>query len=167
MKEHNETSNPHRRSGLLLLLGLAVMLMGIAFCALLWRGYQRASAFDSWQERPAVVLASWIEALPQPGSEPPRFRFRVRYEYEIDGQKHISTNLKEIVGNTRQRSKVEALEKRYLVAATAVCFVNPEDPTDALLLRPTKAPGYTLWFPALFAVGGAGMCVVALRRSHR
>ena len=113
------------------------------------------------------MLASWIETVPQPGSEPPRYRFRVRYRYEIDGRMHISNRLREIVGTTRQWAKVAALKERFPVAASVICFVNPADPGEAVLLRPTKAPGYTLWFPALFAVGGAGMCVVALRRGHR
>jgi hypothetical protein len=33
-------------------------------------------------------------------------------------------------------------------------YVNPDDPTEALLEHETKAPGYSIWFPAWFLVGG-------------
>jgi hypothetical protein len=33
-------------------------------------------------------------------------------------------------------------------------FVNPHDPTEVLIEHETKAPGYSIWFPALFLLGG-------------
>jgi hypothetical protein len=44
------------------------------------------------------------------------------------------------------------------------CRVNPADPAVAVLRIDSRAPGYSLWFPALFVVGGVGIVVGALRR---
>ena len=143
------------------------MVLGLSFMALLWKGYLAAKSFDSWVETPAKVTAAWIETVPQPGSEPPRYAFRVRYQYERDGAVLSGTRLKEIPGNTRQRAKVERWEARYPVGSETVCYVNPDAAEEAVLVRPTKAPGYTLWFPGLFAVGGAGMALYGLARRHR
>lgn len=152
------------RNGLLLTLGLAVMLIGLGFCWLLARGYLAAKRYDSWIPTPATVVSAWIKTVPQPGSEPPRHEFQVRYTYSAGGASQAGTRLKEIPGNTRQRSKVEKLQRRFAVGSQVTCFVDPNDPAMAILIRPTKAPGYTLWFPGLFVVGGAGMCLSACRR---
>ncbi len=143
------------------------MLLGLGFCFLLGRGYLTAASFDAWRPTRATVLASWIEGVPQPGSALVRYEFKVRYRYEANGESQVSTRVREIASNTRKRSKVERLQAQFAVGDEVTCYVDPEDPSQAILLRPTKAPGYTLWFPALFAVGGAGMCVVALRKRHR
>jgi hypothetical protein len=45
-----------------------------------------------------------------------------------------------------------------------VCFVNPADPSFAILEKDSKAVIYTIWFPGLFVVGGLGMAVQALRK---
>ena len=143
------------------------MLSGLVFFWLLARGFFAAKVYDSWIPTPAKVVSAWIETLPQPGSEPPRYEFQVRYIYNVNSVPHTGTRLKEIPGNTRQRSKVEKLEARFPVDAEVTCFVDPTDPAKAILIRPTKAPGYTLWYPGLFVVGGAGMCYSACRRRWR
>ena len=161
-----ESTSDRSRIGLLLTLGLSVMLLGLAFCWLLARGYSAAKAYDSWIPTPAKVVSAWIETIPQPGSEPPRYEFQVRYAYNAGGAPQTGTRLKEIPGNTRQRGKVEKLENQFSVGNEDTCYVNPTIPGMAILIRPTKAPGYTLWFPGLFVIGGAGMCFSAIRRKR-
>ena len=143
------------------------MALGLAFCWLLARGYHAAKGYDSWIPTPAKVNSAWIKMVPQPGAEPPRYTFKVRYSYTTNGTAQTGTRLKEIPGNTRLRSKVEKLESRFAVGKQVTCYVNPADPTMAILIRPTKAPGYTWWFPGLFVVGGAGMCFAAFRQRRR
>lgn len=152
-----------KRSGLLFTLGLSVVMLGMFFCWLLFRGYLAAKSYDAWIETPATVVSAWIQSVPQPGAEPPRYEFKVRYTYEVEGEAQTGTRLKEIPGNTRVRKKVEGLESRFPLGQETSCYVDPSDPTMAILVRPTKAPGYTLWFPGLFVVGGVGMCVFAMR----
>jgi hypothetical protein len=35
--------------------------------------------------------------------------------------------------------------------------VNPAEPSFAILKTDSLAPGYSIWFPALFVVGGLGI----------
>lgn len=157
----------NRRSGLLLLLGVSLLVLGLSFCLLLWRGYLAAKTYDLWVETPATVLASWIETESQPGGEPDRYAFRVRYRFLWQGEPFVSTRYTDLAKNSRHRRRIERRQANYAVGKNTVCFVNPDDPREALLKKPTKAPGYTLWFPGLFAVAGLGMCLVAIRRRHR
>ncbi|MDB2327405.1 DUF3592 domain-containing protein, partial [bacterium] len=93
----------------------------MAFCWLLARGYSAAKAYDSWIPTPAKVVSAWIETIPQPGSEPPRYEFQVRYAYHAGGAPQTGTRLKEIPGNTRQRGKVEKLENQFSVGNEVTC----------------------------------------------
>jgi hypothetical protein len=43
------------------------------------------------------------------------------------------------------------------------CRVHPRDPDFAVLKPDSLAPGYSIWFPALFVVGGLGMAGKAAR----
>lgn len=149
---------------LLVMLGSALMFVGLGFSALLLKGFLAASAYDSWVPREATVLSSWIEEIPQPGSDPSRYRFRLRYRYRMGETWQIGTRFQDIERKTRSRERVERLLNRYGPCTSVRCYVNPEVPEESMLIRPTKAPGYTLWFPGLFVVGGSGMCVVAFRR---
>ena len=42
----------------------------------------------------------------------------------------------------------------FPVGSRVLAFVNPNDPTEVLIEHETKAPGYSIWFPALFLLGG-------------
>jgi hypothetical protein len=45
-----------------------------------------------------------------------------------------------------------------------ICYVDPKSPDRAVLKRDTKAALYSIWFPCLFVIGGAGMILSALFR---
>jgi hypothetical protein len=44
------------------------------------------------------------------------------------------------------------------------CRVDPANPDFAVLKPDSLAPGYSIWFPALFVIGGPGIAVRALTR---
>ena len=50
----------------------------------------------------------------------------------------------------------------HLIEETT-CYVNPVEFNSAYLKPDSLAPGYSIWFPALFVVGGLGMVISALR----
>lgn len=148
-------------------LGLSVAIVGMIFVALLYRGYRMASAYDSWTEVPCMVLSSWVEEIPQPGTSVPWYQFRVRYRYDIESVRHVSERVSDLDKSTRKRPKAERLQERFPVGASTICYVNPNNHAGAILKRPTKASGYSIWFPCLFVIGGFGMTLVAVFRKHR
>ncbi|MEM1444175.1 MAG: hypothetical protein AAGF67_17645, partial [Verrucomicrobiota bacterium] len=54
--------------------------------------------------------------------------------------------------------------ERYQPDTNLVCYVDPKNPDFAVLKKDTKAALYSIWFPGLFVVGGAGMILTALVR---
>ncbi len=152
----------------LAVLGASLVVMGLIFAALLWKGYRAAARFQDWEPHPCTVVAAWVETIARPGVSADSLRFRVRYRYEVAGVEHLSERIGDIERTTTRPAKLEALKERYPVGAVLTCYVNPAKTSEALLKRPTRAPGYTIWFPGLFVAGGVGMMIWALagRRAY-
>jgi len=149
------------------LLGLLVTGIGVLFCGLLWIGFRKARAMDEWQATRCTILQSDIESYRPTPHSPPTHRWLLEYAYVFEGERYTSERFKKMDGPTGHRQNVEARLKEYAPGSTAVCYVNLDDPTWAVLKRDTKAPGYTLWFPALFVLGGLGVIGGSVRNFLR
>jgi len=148
-------------------IGLALALAGGFFCWLMWRSFTRAHEMRAWPQVPCLVLVSEIEERQIDPSSSPETRFKVEYGYEWQGQPFTSEHWG-WRGNpwSSERSKAETLVNKYPVGSRSVCFVNPQQPDFAVLQPDSQAAGYSIWFPALFVVGGLGIAFRALLRGQ-
>ena len=146
-------------------IGLLLALAGAVFLWLMWRSFQRASAMREWPEVEAVVLRSEVGERRIGDVGPAEFRFEVLYGYEWQGER-LSSDRRSLRGSPWSKRPEEArqLVRDYPVGHRVTCMVNPADSKLAVLEADSKAPGYSIWFPALFLVGGAGIVVGAWMR---
>ncbi|WP_367873489.1 DUF3592 domain-containing protein [Luteolibacter sp. Populi] len=146
-------------------IGLALTLAGAVFCWLMWRSFQRARAEDHWPVVPCVILESGIQDRQIDPNSPPERRFAVKYAYVRDDQSYTSELVRLRGSGWSSKTDVaEAYIEKYPEGSNQECHVNPENPEQAVLEKESKAPGYSLWFPAIFVVGGIGMVAGAWRR---
>lgn len=147
------------------LVGLVLAGAGSVFFWLMWRSYQRAQHLDhDWPVVPCVILESGTEERRIDPNSPPEFRYKLSFGFEWDGQAHRSTLVKlRGSGWSSSRDVAEAYIQRYPEGSQQECHVNPDQPEQAVLEKESKAPGYSLWFPGIFIVGGLGMVVGAWR----
>lgn len=152
----------------LTLIGLMLALIGGVFCALMWRSFQRARHVDQWPVVSCVILRSEMDERQVDPNGPVERRFSVLYGYEWDGEKYNS-ELWKLRGSgwSSKEDVIQSLIERYPEASTQQCHVNPDKPEEAVLEVESKAPGYSLWFPALFVVGGLGIVIGAWRPDHQ
>lgn len=144
-------------------IGLAVALVGAVFVYLLWNSYKKASATREWTETPCLVIMSKVgERSAEHISR--EYNWSVEYLYEFGGES-FSGKRHTLRGSkwSSRKDGVEALIKQYPVDEQAVCFVNPDEPSEAILEHDSKAAGYSIWFPMLFVIGGLGIMVSSLR----
>lgn len=118
-----------------------------------------------WKEVPCVILTTEIEERHIDG---PEFRLSLAYGYEWLGTAHTGERLT-LRGNpwSSDRRKIEKQADAYPVSARLTCRVNPADPRIAVLKPDSLAPGYSIWFPALFVAGGAGLVIGVWRKLPR
>ena len=142
-------------------IGLALAVMGGFFVFVLGRGYIRAKETREWPGHPAVVVVS--EVGDRQIGKAKEYCHKLVYEYRIDGEFYRGERLKRRENPyLKEESKILPSVNSFPVGGKVEAFVNPDDPTEALLKHETKAPGYSIWFPALFLVGGLMVLVRAL-----
>lgn len=144
-------------------IGLALAFAGGLFCWLMWRSFARAHEMRAWPPVPCVVLVSEIEERQIDRSSSPETRFKVEYGYEWQGRSFTSNHWG-WRGNpwSSERSKADRLVEKYPVGSRTICYVNTQQPDFAVLQPDSQAPGYSIWFPALFVAGGLGIAFRAL-----
>lgn len=91
------------------------------------------------------------------------YRLGILFGYDFNGEPYSSENY-DLRGNAwlKDAQRIGGLVTKYPVGSKQVCWVNPKDPQMAVLKKETKAPGYSIWFPILFLVGGLGVMVKAV-----
>lgn len=148
----------------MIILGLSIALLGAVFFGLMLRSFLRAYDMRSWPEVPCVVLSSEIEQRRHDPQSPVEFRHTVTYGYEWQGQPRTSDQFS--LRGSPWTSKPGVAEQRastYPVGAHLTCRVHPRDPNFSVLVPDSLAPGYSIWFPALFIIGGMGISIRHLR----
>jgi len=144
------------------ILGLVLALIGSLFVGLMGRSYLRAREMRDWPEVHCVILSSEVEERRHDDSSPLEFRQDLSFGYEWKGQAHTGEHLT-LRGSpwSSNRALAEARVAAYPVGMATICHVNPAAPDFAVLKTDSLAPGYSIWFPALFVVGGLGITLRA------
>lgn len=147
----------------LIFLGLAVAAIGGLFTILMWSSFQRAIDQRSWPKVDAIVLSSEVGEFQHDEFSPMEYRLEILYGYEWEGVTMTGEMLTERGNATsKDRRKISKQAELFPAGEKVTAYVNPTDPTLAILKPDSKAAGYSIWFPLLFVVGGLGIVVKAL-----
>jgi hypothetical protein len=167
---HTIRNHESSRSGrwFLVVLGLAIALIGTLFVGLMLRSFLRAKSMRNWPEVPCVILVSEIEERVHDSQSPTEYRQIVSFGYEWKGTPHTGNRLT-LRGGSWSSKRELAMQRvsEYPVGSANTCRIDPENPDLAVLRMDSLAPGYSIWFPGLFVVGGLGIAVRALIPGHR
>lgn len=135
-------------------IGLFLALLGGSFVLILGRGYLRAKETRNWPIHSAVIVVSAVGER-KTGDIPTDYFHELVYEYQVEGKFYRAERIKRRENpHFKEEAKIAPAVEQWPVGKKVEAFVNPEDPTEAVLDHETKAPGYSIWFPGLFLVGG-------------
>jgi len=116
-----------------LIFCLVILLIGLSVQFLLSWALWRDLAPSLWDETVCTVRASSIVDPATPYDT--EYRVRVEYAYEHDGVEHVSTQIgRSYTGDSDYRTAFE-LEARLAEGAEVPCFVDPDDPSEAVLVH--------------------------------
>lgn len=151
-------NHPPRASQIwMAMLGFSLCVMGAIGCLYLWLSYQKARQTDHWVERPAKVIVSTIDSSTRTQHNDVKYRLEVHYRYQYKGESYLSSRVKILPLSSRDPGKIKKHQNRYPVGSNVTCYVNPDKPLMAILIKPTKAALYSIWFPALLILFGLKM----------
>ena len=120
-----------------------------------------------WREEECKIL--WSKVRSHRGDDGTTYSVDIFYEYEWNGLKQRSNRYGPVSGwSSSGRSGKRDIANQYPRGSTQVCYVNPEIPQQAMLVRSSSG----LWFgliPLIFVAVGAGILVAgaAVRRKAR
>lgn len=139
-------------------IGLALAGMGGLFVVILGKGYLKAKQTQDWRQVDAVIMESKVSERKIGPNVPAEYHHQLIYEYQIEGQFYRGERTKRRENPyLKSKSKIQAEVDRWKVGSQVTAWVNGEKPDEAVLEHDTRAPGYSIWFPGLFLVGGLGV----------
>jgi hypothetical protein len=147
----------------LAILGLVLALLGGVFVWLMARCFLRAREMRAWPEVACVILSSEVEEWRHDENSPMEFRQNLSFGYEWKDQAYSGDHLT-LRGSpwSSKRELVEERANKYPAGKQTSCRVDPAHPDFAVLQVDSLAPGYSIWFPAIFVIGGLGITLRAL-----
>lgn len=144
-------------------LGLCIAALGVLFVWLMGRSFLRAYEMRKWPEVACVILASEVEERRHDPNSATEYRQNLSFGYEWKGERHTGDHLT-LRGNpwSSKREETENRAAQYKAGEATTCRVDPANPDFAVLKPDSLAPGYSIWFPALFVIGGLGISIRAI-----
>ncbi len=131
---------------------------------MMWQSLDRANAQEEWATVPCQVLESRVMERKLSEHIPSEFAHHILFGYETKGEPRTSELLSvRGVSWASNGAKAASLVEQYPAGTTMECYVDPADPNRAGLKKDSKGPGYSLWFPIWFVIGGLGIILGALR----
>lgn len=146
------------------LFALVFVVMGGAFL-ILWYAPMLKTSLSSmkWSETPCLILTSGVkEHSSRNGTT---YSVDISYRYTVKGREYESRRYSSFGGSSSGRAGKQAVAGRYPVGSQRVCFVNPENPSEALLKPGLGWEAFLGLFPLLFIGTGALLLVGSFRKT--
>ncbi len=145
--------------GIFLLAGLAVL-----FVTLVLPVY-RVVRSSGWTPTPCTIVSSQVRS--QSGGEGTTYRADIRFLYVVGNRTYESDRCSPFSASTSDSTGAGAFVRKYRPRSQSTCYVNPNDPSQAILSR--ELPMRTMLIgliPMVFVlVGGGG--IYFIRRAAR
>ncbi|HKV12026.1 MAG TPA: DUF3592 domain-containing protein [Thermoanaerobaculia bacterium] len=149
-------------TGCLVLFGLVFALIGgVALWFMFIRPMSRFLAARSWQETPAVIEASQV--LESSDSDGTTYKVDVHFTYTFEGREYQSNRYNFLDAYSSGRSGKEEIVAYYSPGLRTVCWVNPENPSEAVLKKDFSASYLIGLIPLVFVLAGVGVMALGVK----
>jgi hypothetical protein len=140
-------------AGVLRLMGGVFMLLGGGFLyGLAVDPWLDARAAANWPEVPCRITSSSVSSH-RSSKGGTSHSLHIRYEYVADGQTYTGDRYDFGKGTSGTHRSKEEIARDFPEGKHTVCYVNPADPSDAVLVRQSGV-GWFILVPSVFFVVG-------------
>ena len=154
------------RWGLAAFFGVFLLVGAGAFYAIGVRPMLKIQEARHWATVPCTVVSSNVRS--HSGSKGgTTYSVDILYRYEVDGREYRSNQYEFMGGSSSGYDGKAAIVHQFPPGMKATCYVNPSDPTEAVLEREFTTE--MLWglFPLIFFFVGAGGVTWALTTTRK
>ena len=154
-----------RRNGLLL-MGTIFFIAGLAFTwTLAVRPLLRSLDARGWSETPCQILSAKVKS--HSDSDGTTYSVEISYKYEVNGRKYVGDRYDFIGVSSSGRHGKQAAVDKYKKAANPVCYVDPDDPSQAVLQRNFSLKNLIGLFPLIFVGVGIWLIICGMKSRSR
>jgi heme/copper-type cytochrome/quinol oxidase subunit 2 len=135
---------------------LAFFAGGMIFTGLIIRDVFLAATTYGWQRVECEILESRVADRRRSSDDSTPYWFEVKYSYSLNGKTFTSEKYQRTGGAFSDYSKAQRLADRFAARSESVCYINPSNPSEAVLERQSLWMALTIPFPLIFVTIGAG-----------
>jgi hypothetical protein len=150
---------PGRARGCMVVFLACFALYGAGlFLGVFFRPWSRLVSARAWPATSCVIQASQMRSHPPAGKQGrTTWSADVVYAYVVGDRRHESNRYDFLGSGSSGGADERAILERYPAGSTTVCYVNPDDPAEAVLSRDFR-PAYLLGLlpVAMVFLGAAG-----------
>ncbi len=148
----------------LIMFGLAFFCIGSVFAYMLLIGPLLGIwKARNWVETPCRIVSAEVGV--HDGDDGNTYSIDIVYEYTLNEKKYTADRYDFIGGSSSGYHGKQEVVDQYKNAENPVCYVNPERPSQAVLVRDLTIRNAVGLFPIPFVVIGAAVLIAGLR--HR
>ncbi|MEQ1862530.1 MAG: DUF3592 domain-containing protein [Chthoniobacteraceae bacterium] len=142
--------------GPIFFFGIFAIVGGVLFYFLTLRTMKLYFDARSWPETPCTIVSSSVGShrSTSNGKTSTTYSVDIVYSYVVGRREYRSDRYGIMGGSSSGRAGKAAVVARHRPGTKAVCFVNPNDPTDALLNRELSGVMFIGLLPAVFLLIG-------------
>ncbi len=127
--------------------------MGSLFVFFIGREFVKGAKTYTWKKVECSVLSSKVETHDR-NDDP--YQFNIEYRYRFNENDYVSSSYMTSQSKYSDYSKASILANRYAQGTNHPCFVNPQNPNEAVLKKGNLWIGLVVLFPLLFVTIGLG-----------
>ena len=133
-------------------------LLGVLFTVMLLREVYLTAVTYGWDATECEIIASEALVDREAPSDQPPYSFSVSYSYQWRRTTYSSKSFALDRPAYNDWGKIRRLQKRYPANSRSVCYVNPKDPSQAILERRGFWLALAIPLPLIFVlIGGGGI----------
>ena len=118
----------------------------------------------SWPATRCMILSSQVQSH---RGDSTTYSMDVLYSYEVNGREFRSNRHSFMGGSSSGHKGKAAIAARYQPGSSSTCYVNPSDPSEAVLERGFTATMWIGLIPLVFVLVGVGGIIGTLRSGNR
>jgi len=120
---------------------------------------------ESWSKIPCTIVSSKIKE--SRGDKSTTYKVDITFRYKFKGIKHVSGSYDFMTGSDSGYSFKRKIVNRYPVGKSTSCYVNPEDPDEAVISREFNRPWWLVLLPLVFIIVGLGGIIATLTKKKK
>jgi len=133
---------------------LFFMGLGLFFCGLIAREAVAGLRTWTWTKKACEIVSSEVREVDSQRRKTGNYYFQVRYSYDFGGHSYISDRYHLKPAAFQDYGKAARLIELYRPESATLCYVNPVNPTEAVLKRGNLLFPLALLFPLIFVMIG-------------